>query len=128
MAEKLGHIAVNPCAGLGLTITEADVVKREPYSLPDLRRIFGTSVYVAPIDIPLSGCGTAAHWLPLLALFTGARLEELGQLLVSDVKVLERVWCIHITDLPDEDDEADGKAWWGEETVAKAVKTAAARR
>lgn len=128
VAEKLGHIAVNPCAGLGLTITEADVVKREPYSLPDLRRIFGTSVYVAPIDIPLSGCGTAAHWLPLLALFTGARLEELGQLLVSDVKVLERVWCIHITDLPDEDDEADRKAWWGEETVAKAVKTAAARR
>ena len=128
MAEKLGHIAVNPCSKMGLKITEADVVKREPYSLEDLRRIFSTSVYVAPIDIPISGCGSAAHWLPLLALFTGARLEELGQLLVGDVKQVDSVWCIHITDLPDEDDAADRKAWWGEKEPEKAVKTAAARR
>ena len=104
------------------------MVKREPYSLEDLRRIFSTSVYVAPIDIPVSGCGFAAHWLPLLALFTGARLEELGQLLVGDVKQVEGVWCIHITDLPDEEDAADRKAWWGEKEPEKAVKTAAARR
>ncbi len=130
MAEKLGHIAVNPCVGMGLTITEADVVKREPYSLRDLRRIFATSVYVGTIDIPVSGCGTAAHWLPLIALFSGARLEELGQLLVGDVKVIEGLWCIHVTDLPDDDDdedEEDRKAWWGEDN-AKAVKTASARR
>ena len=128
MAEKLGHIAVNPCSKMGLKITEADVVKREPYSLEDLRRIFSTSVYVAPIDIPISGCGSAAHWLPLLALFTGARLEELGQLLVGDVKQVEGLWCVHVTDLPDDEDAADREAWWEEREPEKAVKTAAARR
>lgn len=128
MAEKLGHIAANPCSRMGLRITEADVIKREPYSPRDLRRIFSTSVYVAPLDIPVAGCGPAAHWLPLLALFTGARLEELGQLLVSDVKQVEGVWCVHVTDLPDGEDAADREAWWGENEPEKAVKTAAARR
>ncbi len=128
MAEKLGHIAVNPCSKMGLKLTEADVIRREPYSLGDLRRIFSTSVYGTPADIPVSGCGAAAHWLPLLALFTGARLEELGQLLVGDVKQVDGVPCIHITDLPDEEDEADRKVWWGEDAPAKAVKTLAARR
>ncbi|RYC29140.1 site-specific integrase [Lichenibacterium minor] len=128
MAEKLGHIAVNPCSKMGLRITDADVVKREPYNLEDLRRIFSTSVYVAPIEIPISGCGCAAHWLPALALFTGARLEELGQLLVGDIKQIEGLWCVHITDLPDDEDAADREAWWDEEEPGKAVKTAAARR
>ena len=90
---------------MGLTITEADVVKREPYSLRDLRRIFATSVYVGTIDIPVSGCGAAAYWLPLIALFSGARLEKLGQLLVGDFKQIEGIWCIHTTDLPHEQDE-----------------------
>ncbi len=40
VAEKLGYIVVNPCSKMGLKITEADVIKREPYSLEDLRRIF----------------------------------------------------------------------------------------
>ncbi|MGA7326889.1 MAG: hypothetical protein WBX25_20965 [Rhodomicrobium sp.] len=31
---------------------------------------------------PKGGGGEAAKWLPLLAAFTGARLEELGQALV----------------------------------------------
>ena len=125
MAEKLGHIAGNLCAGMGLTIAEADAVKREPNSPRDLRRLFVTSVCVGTIDIPVSGCGAAAHWSPLIAVFSGARLEELGQPLVGDFKVIDGVWCIHITALPD--DEEDRKAWWGEDNP-KAVKTAAARR
>ncbi len=34
---------------------------------------------------PVGGGGEAAKWLPLLALFTGARLEELGKLELKDV-------------------------------------------
>ena len=41
-------------------------------------------------------------WIPLLALFTGARLEEICQLLVSDIKEVDGVWCIDINeDHPD---------------------------
>ena len=36
------------------------------------------------------------YWLPLLGLWTGARLGELCQLLVSDVREIDGVWCIEI--------------------------------
>jgi hypothetical protein len=36
-------------------------------------------------------------WLPLLALFSGARLGELCQLSVDDVREIEGVWCLEIT-------------------------------
>jgi integrase len=46
--------------------------------------------------------GKASHshffWIPLLGLFTGARLEELGQLYVEDVKKIDGVWCININE------------------------------
>jgi integrase len=39
----------------------------------------------------------ALFWLPLLALFTGARLEELGQLLVRDVQSQDGIDYLAIT-------------------------------
>lgn len=59
---------------------------REPFSADDLKRIF--------VDGPVhgqgkrhdGGQGEAQYWLPLLALFTGARLAELGQLRACDVQ------------------------------------------
>ncbi len=36
------------------------------------------------------------RWLPLLGLYTGARLGELCQLLVSDVRKIDDVWCVDI--------------------------------
>ena len=35
---------------------------------------------------PKGGAGEAAYWVPILAMFTGARLEELGQLMRVDVQ------------------------------------------
>lgn len=57
-----------------------------PFSAANLRSIF--------VDGPVhgrgirfkGGRGDAQYWLPLLALFTGARLSELGQLRVCDVQ------------------------------------------
>ena len=45
----------------------------------------------------------AYFWIPLLALYTGARLEELCQLLVSDVTEMDGLWCLDIneSDAPD---------------------------
>lgn len=65
-------------------------------------------------EIPKGGMagGQAAYWLPLIALFMGARREEIGQLRVCDVKRVpyiddaeqrQEVWCIDITDTPDDD-------------------------
>jgi integrase len=36
------------------------------------------------------------YWLPLLGLWTGARLGELCQLLLSDIREIDGVWCLEI--------------------------------
>ena len=55
-----------------------------PFELSDLQVIFRTPVFTEDAR-PTGGKGDAAFWLPLLALFTGARLNELSSLKVSDV-------------------------------------------
>jgi integrase len=70
---------------------------RLPYEIEDLNRIFSCPIYASG-ERPQGGAGEASYWLPLLALYTGARLEELGQLRRKDVKQLENIWCINITD------------------------------
>lgn len=62
---------------------------RSPFDLSDLRVLFGSRVFTAG-ERPTGGRGEAAFWLPLLALFTGARLGELAQLTADDVQADER--------------------------------------
>lgn len=58
---------------------------RIAFSADDLRRIFNCPIYTEQYR-PISGGKEAAYWLPLLALFTGARVEELAQLMVRDIR------------------------------------------
>src|SRR5262249_56656834 len=62
-----------------------DEDNRVGYDGEDLKAIFGSAVFRGGAR-PLGGAGEAAKWLPLIGLFTGARLEEIGQALISDVK------------------------------------------
>ncbi len=61
---------------------------------------------------PKAGGGEAAYWLPLIALYMGARLEEMGQALVSDVITVGGVLCL------DTNDQGEGRS----------VKTVSSRR
>ncbi len=38
------------------------------------------------------------YWIPLLALFTGARLSELAQLHKADIRKEQGIWCLNITE------------------------------
>jgi hypothetical protein len=55
-----------------------------PFELSDLQVIFQTPIFTEGAR-PKGGKGDAAFWLPLLALFSGARLNELASLKISDV-------------------------------------------
>ncbi|MBB4373327.1 integrase [Bradyrhizobium sp. cir1] len=46
------------------------------------------------------------YWIPLIAIYSGARLGELCQLLTADVRQLHGVWIFHITEVGDEDGSA----------------------
>jgi integrase len=76
----------NPFTKLSLTIDKRnDPNRREPFSESDLAALFGSAVYTRA-ERPLGGGGEAAYWLPLIALFSGARLNEIAQLRIKDLK------------------------------------------
>ena len=93
--------------------TSSPDTKRAMFSQEDLINIFSLPEYVAEDEKPYK------FWLPLLALFTGARREELLQLHLSDFKIKDDTKCFKITDLEDEEGGSAG---------VKHVKNKASRR
>jgi integrase len=110
-AVENGSIDQNVAAGV--TVRDAKVRKqtRLPYADSDLKVIFSSPIYTAG-ERPAAGGGEAAYWLPLMALYMGPRLEEIGQALVADVITVGKVLCLSIND------EGEGKS----------VKTVSSRR
>jgi integrase len=74
----------NVAKGISIKVANKADTERLPFDLAALRAIFESPVYASG-ERPVQGKGDTAYWLPLLALFTGARLEELGQLRTCDV-------------------------------------------
>lgn len=95
-AVNNGYIDDNPASGLNVTRSKVENTARLPYSVDDLNKIFRMPIYTTG-ERPKAGGGDAAKWIPLLALFTGARLEELGQLHVADVKITEGIRYLDMT-------------------------------
>jgi integrase len=73
----------DPVAGMRLKEPRS---KRRPWEPEELSLLFGSSIYRLG-ERPLGGKGEAAYWLPLLALFSGARLNELAPMCANDVKL-----------------------------------------
>lgn len=80
-----GLLPANPAARIKVPKPKVPDKSRLPYSRDDITKIFASPLY-ARGHRPRGCGGEAAVWLPLLGLFTGARLEELGQLNVDDIK------------------------------------------
>lgn len=59
--------------------------ERQPFTTADLQAIFSTGVFTVG-GRPGGGGGEAAFWLPIIALLSGARLGELAQLRVADLR------------------------------------------
>jgi integrase len=74
---------------------EEDESARAPFDIGELQAVFGAPVFTKG-ERPKGGQGEAAFWLPLLALFTGARLSELAGLRVSDVTPNEIIGAVSI--------------------------------
>jgi integrase len=57
---------------------------REIFQRSDLAAIFGSAIFTQG-DRPIAGGGEAAFWFPLIALFSGMRLEEIAGLRLRDL-------------------------------------------
>lgn len=58
--------------------------RRKLFDKADLRSIFSSPVYSSNAR-PAGGGGEAAFWFPLIALFSGMRLDEIAQLRIRDL-------------------------------------------
>jgi integrase len=65
----------------------------EPFSEDDLRRLFESDDYRYGTFIKAS-----QFWIPLVGLYTGARITEIAQLHLSDIREQDGVWLIDIND------------------------------
>lgn len=93
--------------------TNSPDTKTAIFSQEELTKIFSLPEYVAEDEKPYK------FWLPLLALFTGARREELLQLHLSDFIIKDDTKCINITDLGDDEEDS---------IVVKHLKSKVSRR
>lgn len=95
---RANYMTVNPAGALRLKDNRKKHTLRDAFSVDDLKLIFESK--------PYQGDGFSApykFWVPLLALFTGSRLEELCQLRASQVIQVENIWCLKIAmDYPDQ--------------------------
>jgi integrase len=92
----------NPFSNQNVTDTRTRAARAAPqtdYTAEQLAAIFSLPIFTAG-ERPAGCHGEAGFWLPLLACFTGARREELAQLMTDDIKLdaSSQRWCIHITD------------------------------
>ncbi|WP_206366625.1 site-specific integrase, partial [Sphingobium sp. MP9-4] len=99
------YISRNPSKGLQLAETVHPQDRRRPFSIDQLRRIFSAPVYAGCKDeqggyaVPGPTIATGArYWVALLGLLSGARLNEMCQLDVDDIRIIEEVACIVITE------------------------------
>lgn len=105
----------NPAKGVTVKDPDKGRNKRKEFDLASLNAVFSSPVF-ADGARPARGKGEASYWLPLLALFTGARLEELAQLRPDDVReiaypdaqdVITSAWFISIKEVRDGDTDTD---------------------
>jgi len=80
-----GELEYNPAQGVKIRVKRDAKDARHPFALPDLQTIFATLPPYVVMPVPRHIGHDAAYWIPLLALFYGARREELCQLQPDDV-------------------------------------------
>ena len=74
----------------GLDITFSDCPKRRPWTAAELDKFFNRPLFQrGELPTDRRAGKHAAYWIPLLGLFTGARVGELAQLRVRDVILTE---------------------------------------
>ncbi|WP_394659827.1 DUF6538 domain-containing protein [uncultured Novosphingobium sp.] len=110
-AARNDMVPTNVARETSIPNPQAKKKRRKPFDLAALKAIFGSPVY-ANGERPAGGKGEAAYWLPVMALYTGARVRELAQLRHGDVKEIEypdadgdmhKGWFLSITEDMDQE-------------------------
>jgi integrase len=80
----------NPVRGLLIPKAHNKAESYEPFKLPEVQKIFQPALYVKKMKLP------DFYWGPLVALFTGARAEEIASLDLEQIYPENGIWIIDI--------------------------------
>lgn len=127
-----GQIEKNPVKGLFQKPAKLERAKDNTRTWKDaeIAKLFGSPVWMGmrnPTHKATPGeliVRDAAYWAPLLLAFHGARLNEICQLMSTDIKAENGIPYLYVTDAPDEDEEATTK----DKLPAKRLKNLSSRR
>lgn len=93
-AVRQGYCDINPFEGLKISIKRKAIDEREPFTPDDLRVIFNN------LDsLELKGREVWKYWVPYIALYSGARVNEIAQLREKDVYKENGVKVFRFTDI-----------------------------
>jgi integrase len=101
LTKRNYYSGANPCDGLFYDIPKGNN-PRPPFSTEQLNAILSSPLFTGfqrdgKEHLP-GNCQADdwRYWIPLVAMFTGARIGEIAQLRVEDVRKERGVWFIHI--------------------------------
>lgn len=86
-----GYMPLNPAKDMKVKLNTRNVDAREIFTPDDLKLIFNSKQYAQDTFRK-----SYQFWCPVLALFTGARVNEIAQLHLEDFQQHDSVWCINI--------------------------------
>ena len=90
-AVRHGYCQQNCFKGLAIKKRQRAHEERAIFSADDLSKLFTGDIFRG---------GKILHphyyWLPLLGLYSGARLEEICQLHLADIREIDGLWCLDI--------------------------------
>ena len=95
--RELELIPRQPWEGMEIQVSKTQT--RRAWKDEELQQLFSQPLFTQ-YDTPKgkkSG-SDAAYWIPIIALYTGARIGELAQLKANDINVIDGVPLLHITD------------------------------
>lgn len=89
------RITANPWANIRVEGADEPVIKRKPVSPHQMHALFSGELFQTySLPTARNAGRDAAYWLPIMGVYTGARITELAQLLTGDVYEEAGLWII----------------------------------
>jgi len=91
---RQGYINRNPAEGLSINRNVKEEDERSAYTEDDLKKLIPSLGKFKNVD-------PERYFVPLIGMLSGARLNEICQLYLEDIKEIEDTWCFDINDEKD---------------------------